>query len=526
MNRFHGIQQNCGIVRTESSQMSYGSSSSDDSYEGDADNDSFTTCSPNRKKKSDIPNFSPSSTSTRTLKYRNKSSKSHMPPCSSLAYSSGTKDICYDSDCTSFTQPVESFDDTVLSTLVESPKHAVTILVDDLDRSNNPGSYFKDISTSEVHVVGTSIDSTFQEIERNDDTFAAKKGSKAISGHSSVVSTSSHTKTTVGTHSSTSSSSSSPIASPPRIRNPQGSELQIFTHSMTSSMTGVASSLPSFVSTSSSTSFPSPIYSSVDNRGSERLGNSFRPVKIDGDSSISSISRSERVQAMKSRLRSMEAGCKLNSSRSLLQANASASQNPILVLPKNEQSLHAERSLRLAREVMAVTFTAFLVCIAYLHDRDAQSNALQFQVSRNEFLERSLALATDMQLQSLKFQKEIAEVLDHTLATVQEQKDLLALAGSTENYEQRHPDLPNPFDLPTYDIDSYIEPMESHIQLHSLVPTPSAVHEEDYMRDFAPTLSSKLLSSDVQQQQEAIPKRPKKLKVPMFDFFIVQSLMD
>ena len=447
-----------------------------------------------------------------------------MSPCSSLAYSSGTKEICYDSDCTSFTQPVESFDDTVLSTLVESPKHAVTILVDDLDRSNDSGSFFKDISTSEVHVVGTSIDSTFQEIERNDDTFAAEKGSKAMSGHSSVVSTSSHTKTTVGTHSSTSSSSSSPIVSPPRIRNPQGSELQIFTHSSTSSMTGVASSPPSFVSTSSSTSFPSPIYSSVDNRESERLGNSFRPVKIDGDSSISSISRSERVQAMKSRLRSMEASCKLNSSRSLLQANASTSQNPIL--PKNEQSLHGERSLRLAREVMAVTFTAFLVCIAYLHDRDAQSNALQFQVSRNEFLERSLVLVTDRQLQSLKFQKEIAEVLDHTLATVQEQKYLLALAGSTENYEQRNLDLPNPFDLPTCDIDSYIEPMESHIQLHSLVPTPSAVHAEDYMRDFAPTLSSKLLSSDVQQQQEAIPKRPKKLKVPMFDFFIVQSLMD
>jgi hypothetical protein len=500
MNCFHGIQQTRKLVVNPS--FSEGSSSGF-SYEGDADDDSFESCSLGEKQKIDFPNFNLCST-PRTPRSLKETNRRIMSPASSLASSDSLLAYSVESetdscDCSMSTLPVGSYDDnTAISTLTGSPNLVVNAF-------EGSGKVFHDTLNimSEKRGMGLRVEGEIKGNNQHRDTFSVQKHRQLVSGSTSIAS-SSDTKTTLESiDSPISSSSSSPnscsIMSPPALRSSVRTQEPLYSYSAPAKTTNgslkqsptTATLLPTFVSISEAIS--SPLHSSRERSmvfPTDFLLAKTRPRDPpDGSNSVHSVSKSSRVQAIKSRLRSMEANNRQHGNNSSFQSKKRM-ETKMETLPESKpsksQSIHQDVSLSLAREVMALTFTAFMIYIGYLAYRDAQSNALQLQITKTRFLEQYINLASEARLRSLKVQQELVNVLDHTLTTLEERDEKSSASTKAD--------------------DKY----------HSLVPTPSVPAEHIQ----SPTFTAH------EQHRKITAGIPKRFEIPMHDFFIVQSLLD
>ena len=149
--------------------------------------------------------------------------------------------------------------------------------------------------------------------------------------------------------------------------------------------------------------------------------------------------------------------------------------------------------------------------MGHLSHRDAKTNALELQLTQIRFMTYGMEIARDARVKSLQLE-------------IEEMKLSLLLSSSSSQSQQpsRYYDfLPNPLQGATSEIDADVYfPVKLQVPSSPLVPTPSAL-EEDY-QDFAPTQISH------QEQTKPLTEKTKTrtYKVPMQDFFIVQSMMD
>ena len=467
--------------------LSFGSSSAY-SYEGDADDDSFESCSGGAQK-TELPIFDSSSEKNRSELLKEINERM-MSPASSLAYSVESED---DDSCdhNSPSGHLGSYNDCKnVSTLIESPNLVVNHSFVEGETTYDQSLILsgKDLQTHDNH--STKI------LHHND--FSLQK-QKAMSGLNSLASTT-DTKTTmeesIGSpnSSSTSSPTSSILLASPSLRfkrSSDGNEEPFCSFSAPAKTTrcrvhspnSAVTLLPSFVSTRENLPSPPQLHKerglSFQTILSLNRKCSRNPPDGSNSDSISSAPRSSRVQAMKARLRLLEAEHRQNSEKTLgkeeIKIQRVSEKKSPFTQPRSQ-----DMTLKIAREVMAFTFTAFIIYLGYLSYHDAQSNALQVQVTQSRFLEDSLVLSNESRIRSLEMQRELVHLLDQTLATLQKER-------------------------------------EESVSLLQQIPTPSPVKEHVQVSPTAGAHDEKI---------DITSGRAKRTKIPMYEFYIVQSLFD
>jgi hypothetical protein len=310
------------------------------------------------------------------------------------------------------------------------------------------------------------------------------------------------TKTTVETiQSPFSSSSESPItiniASPPAIRYQLRTEVASQSSSKyepSESMRGNSRQSPAAAiflpsNLGSSEKNHSPLSFSQERSYLLAQKNSFPKTHGKHDTVANSAfvtTKPNRVEALKERLRSMEQNHRQTSNRSTFKPKENVlTSNEIKtsVSFSNQQG----KSLRLAREIMALAFTSYIIFLGFLSHRDAQANSLQLQMANTDILEHSMTLTRDHQIRTLQMQQELTTILDQTFALLEEQ---LKENSSTA-----------------------LEPDEQERSSNS---TPKSF--QDYPNE---------TTSTAQEEQRQIGTGERnKIKIPMNDFYILQSMLD
>ena len=531
---------------------SFDQSSACESYEGDADDDSFaTTCS---NQKSTVPDFSPSSTrtlSSRSIYRTPRSSRRTRSTISSLEYS-------IESD-TDLSESAHSFG---TSFIVPTTHSIGRFGRKDMSREiNMEGNKFEfhsdtktDLSEKNLVILNANSDSADFEIDFNhkavtsEHTNASFKKDATLSPSLQSRSSSHHTKETVISSDSMSSTIKS-IDSPPTLKKFMSSEETTFRplprrdeneEILGPDLTSVPP-LPSFVVHTCDTS-PSP-QSSFSGSSPGLSDTSFSTAlrdpleSCDADLSGSKnksieAAKSRRVQAIKSRLRSIEHNYRRGSSLSSL-GTSGRNLSTRDIKDGADNSSHSQASniaIRIAREIMIVSFASFVIYLCYLSHRDAKMNEMQLHMTQMRMIEQTMESARDAKLQTLQQHLERMDSFMHSLASdqgnMQQQiESTSAILGSLESPEAKTGDAsvalevaePVPVPAPN-DASAALEVAEP-----VPVPSPLLQPEEQYA-NFAPTL----IMHQEQKKRVVVEAAPmkKKLNIPMQDFFIVQSLLD
>ena len=119
-------------------------------------------------------------------------------------------------------------------------------------------------------------------------------------------------------------------------------------------------------------------------------------------SSIATVSKSKRLGEIRSRLRKIESQYRSSTSRSMSSTFLGSPSERIMKSSTSCSTMQSTSVLhRIVREVLFVSFIAFLIYVKYLTHRDAQSNATQLQLTQIQFAERSIELANNTKLCSI-----------------------------------------------------------------------------------------------------------------------------
>ena len=143
------------------------------------------------------------------------------------------------------------------------------------------------------------------------------------------------------------------------------------------------------------------------------------------------------------------------------------------------------RTIRIAREVLFVFFTSFLIFVGYLSYRDTHANALKLQITQIELMVQTLQVQRDARAYELMRSMQHNSAID---------KDETKRANS------------GPIDA--FTLDPYLP--------SSFAPTPCII--EHHHQDFAPTA--------IARQERVKKSKVRKFDIPMQDFFFVQSMLD
>ncbi len=285
---------------------------------------------------------------------------------------------------------------------------------------------------------------------------------------------------------------------------------------------------------------------------------------------IPSHIRSQRVENIKQRLRTIEGSYRRNSKvspvfRSSVSSIVTEPSPPKMTKTFDVANQQSMPGLRLAREAMAFCFLVFVVSIAYINHKESQSRSVQLQVSQMKLMEQKLLVGMESEANSVQLQIEKYKLLSRTLASFHEQasKQLIPISTSDalshSSIEYRY--YQDPFEAAQCELDlyeyDYNIPLEKSITQNDLnleASTKYNDHEDnDYnqISDFveysctpspiqmiatmpSPTpaidddddLSANLVSQ--QKNNHAISKnrRAKRFSIPMYDFYLVQTMLD
>lgn len=504
MNRFHGIQQD----REQLCIPSYSYDSASSGWEGDADNDSFETAASlsNTKKKEQLPHLGYNNNSIarsrdqrQRLRCKLESESCDMGSDIEVAQMKCAADK---GEAVSLinTQEVVNKEERHTETEERATEKAVPVLIDFYDKiivkaasddKSNAGLAIEValptnlIDDCIADTDSSTIDSTVCDTVIKDITETASPGSIA--------------------RKSSSSQSHVSIASPPKLEKQViRSENFLFGGAVASSYQAFKMRnesennlefnpyrpLPPFVGCT----IPSPV-----NSNSSTCGSSFGTVHPRDPTdcpSASTFSDSKRVSAIKSRLRNIEGQYRRSSTMTISSSTLLSSQRDLNPSTLSSSIPSVNNAHRIAREILIVSFGAFVIYIGYLTHRDAQSNDTQLQLTKIHFMERSLELTGSTRLISLKIQKENIKLLEKTFAIALELKQRKTVESCPST------STPPQLSLGNDDHASAISLAMEHISIPAAVSTP--VDELWPSPHIAPLLGSDDLLSPMSLAMEQI----------------------
>ncbi len=284
---------------------------------------------------------------------------------------------------------------------------------------------------------------------------------------------------------------------------------------------------------------------------------------------IPSHIRSQRVENIKQRLRSIEGNYRRNSKvspvfRSSVSSSTSKYGSAVTLQAPDEMKKVFDAapqpwmpSLRLAREAMCFCFLVFVVSIAYINHKESQTRSVQIQVSQMKLMEQKLLVGMESEANSVQLEIEKYKLLSQTLA---QSKQLIPIStsdvASKTSIVYRY--YQDPFEAAQCELDSYeyshIIPMEKSITRSHPSAEPSTQYEccedEDYPHNqigrivdyscipnpiqmMTPTPTPTFTANDddnliSQRSSHAITKKrtTKRFPIPMHDFYLVQTMLD
>lgn len=165
---------------------------------------------------------------------------------------------------------------------------------------------------------------------------------------------------------------------------------------------------------------PSPVHSNSST--CESSFSTVHPRDPTDCTSVPTFSDSKRITEIKSRLRNIEGQHRRSSTRTISSSTLLSSQRDLNPSTLFSSIQNVNNAHRIAREILIVSFSAFVIYVGYLTHRDAQSNGMQLQLTKIHLMERSLELTSSKRLTSIKIHKENIELLRKTFAIALELK--------------------------------------------------------------------------------------------------------
>ena len=459
MNRFHGIQQD----REQSCIPSFPYDSASSGCEGDADNDSFETAASLLNKKNELPLLGYKNSIARSRDQRQQlRSKIESESCGMGSDIEVAQMNCATDGREEAVSLIDTQEEVVNKKEERHTETEERATEKDRDFCDKiivrAASGDKSSAGLAIEVVlpnliddckadtnSSTIDSTACDTSIEDIAETASPGSiarKPLSDSSTIYSTACDCDTTIKDIAETASPgniarkpsfsrSIGSVASPPKLEKKViRSENFLFGGAVASSYQAFKMRnesenhsefspyrpLPPFVGCT----ITSPVHSNSST--CESSFSTVHPRDPTDCTSVSTFSDSKRVSEIKSRLRNIEGQYRRSSTRTISSSTLLSSQRDLNPSTLSSSIQSVNNAHRIAREILIVSFGAFVIYVGYLTHRDAQSNDMQLQLTKIHFMERSLELTSSTRLTSIKIQKENIELLGKTFAIALELK--------------------------------------------------------------------------------------------------------